>query len=474
MITIDSSNKFLVVDDEFGPDDEEDTLIHLEVPKELGLFAKNYDQALEILNNYPEIIICFVDFNIPKNNQQPKVDYEKKEKWLGELLIPEIRKLNSNVSIIVYSAYADQAYLQNFSEKYSDTVTAFFEKPYGLDLRKQLYLDAINKQGAVAKNSSFDTSNISEENIAIIFDRATKIKTLLKQTVQNMLGMGAYLSEVRELLPHGKYEDWLQNVVQLSSPTASRITRAYERFKSYDINDIEQIGVSVLYILADTNIPDQDVNRIIKSSQSQPITARQAEKLKKDYKKQNTLEKNKKQSKLLDAANPKLIAKSQINSPSDNSLSKQNIIQVLPLQRVWDLGANRQHKVIAADPNSEIFLRELPPKISLSLCFPPEKNWQFQFNNIDTTNIFNTNHQDYDEKIILQIVHQLISIVHKLMIGSTEEDDNVAVCYIPDPRILSLIDQLGCHAFIADPDYEKCLKLVNLFNSGKLAKSSAS
>jgi hypothetical protein len=136
---------------------------------------------------------------------------------------------------------------------------------------------------------------------------------------------------------------------------------------------------------------------------------------------------------------------------------KQDIIQVIRKQRVWRIGDNQQHVIVAADPNSLDFLRELPADISLCLAFPPQQNWQFQFKHCDTTNIFHSKHEDLDSLLFLGMTNELIQ-------GSTNENDAVVICYIPEPKILLAAHNLGCHAYIADPDYQKCLDLIELFN----------
>lgn len=464
MIDTNSNNLFMVVDDEFGEDEKEDTIYHMGVPKELALFASNYDEAIEMLAKKKDIKICYVDFAIPKNSQQSKVNYENQEEWWGQKLIPQIKAFNRRADIIVYSAYATKSYLQNFSREFKGIVTAYFEKPYGLDQRREYYLRAINK------DLSFNYDNFDEEAKTILLDRAVKIRTLLKQTVKNMLETGAYLNEVREILPHGYYLNWVKKEIGIEPISAWRMANAAKKLKPYKIEDLDPIGVTVLYHLTDPDVPIEDLDKIIKSTKSQPLSIKEAELIKREYKSQNKQQKaevekakTKTKFKLLNAASAELINNAQtnkLNESSNSSSLKQNIIQVIPRQKIWYLGANQQHKVIAADPNSPIFLRELPSAVSLCLAFPPEQNWQFQFIHRNTTNIFDSKYEDFDNVLILEIVDRIMKI-------STEGQDNVAVCFIPDPHILSIIHQLDCHAFVADPDYQKCLNLVELFDSIK-------
>lgn len=457
MTNTSTDSKYLVIDDELGEDEREDTIYHIGVAEEFAFFAGSYDEAIEIIAKEKDIKICFTDLRIPKNKKQLKTNYEDEEGYWGEKLIPQIKAFNSGADIVVYSAYATPSYLQDISKLYKGIVTAFFEKPNGLDLRKEFY------QNAISKNLSFNYNEFNEEIRAKLLDRADKIRTLIKQTVKNMLDTGAYLNEVRAILPHGYYENWVRSEIGITPVSARRMAIAAEKLKTYSIEDLDPIGVTALYHLTDSVVPDEDLEKIIKSTKSQPLSTKDAKKIREEYKKQTKQEKAEREEvkskfSLLDAASTKLIGKSQTNKTSDSSSLKQDIIQVIPRQKIWYLGADQQHKVIAADPNSLIFLRELPSSISLCLGFPPEKNWLFQFEDRVTTNIFDSKLEDFDSLLILEVVDKLIN-------GSTDEHDNVAICYIPDPKILSIIHKLGCHAFIADPDYEKCLNLVEFFNS---------
>ena len=507
---MENKQHYLVIDDELkaNKNDLEDTIRHMGVSRELGLFASNYDDAVEILNSEPNTAICYVDYKIPKSNQHPKANYEDLDKCWGLELIPLINALNNTARIVVYSAYATQEYLQNASGEFKNLVTAFFEKPNGLDKRRKYYLEAINNNSS----NLLKYGELDQQTRDFLFDRTIKIQGLIKKTVENMLMTGSYLNEVKQLLQHGQFIDWYKTELGISNASVWRMMSAAKRFENYSLEDLDFLGVAALYELSDSDIPDQAIETIIQDKDlAKSLSLDDAKKLKKHFKTQK-----KQQEQDIEISSRSLSAASSvpdINSQTtelsstlsitsdrerrsevmrsesfraspaservhgqaapmplrgepargrssfesqETSDPKQDIIQVIRKQRVWRIGDNQQHVIVAAEPNSPDFLRELPPNIALCLAFPL-KNWQFQFKHCDTTNIFYSKYQDFDSLLFLKMTDELIK-------GSTNEDDNVAICYIPEPKILSVVHQLGCHAYVADPDYQKCLDLISIFN----------
>jgi hypothetical protein len=412
------------------------------------------------LNSERNIVICYVDYKIPKNNQYLKANYDDDldQRW-GLELIPQIKALKSKASIVVYSAYVTQEYLQNASGESKNLVTAFFEKPHGLNERRKYYLEAINSNSS----NLLKYGELDQQTRDFLFDRTIKIQGLIKKTVENMLMTGSYLNEVKQLLQHGQFIDWYKTELGISNASVWRMMNAAKRFENYSLEDLDFLGVAALYELSDLDIPDQAVETIIQDKDlAKSLSLDDAKKLRKHFKAQK-----KQQKKDIEILSGSLSGDSSvpdINSQTtelSSTLSitndpKQDIVRVIRKQRVWRIGDNQQHVIVAAEPNSPDFLRELPASIALCLAFPP-KNWQFQFEHCDTTNIFHSKHQDFDSLLFLKMTDELIK-------GSTNEDDNVAICYIPEPKILSVVHQLGCHAYVADPDYQKCLDLISIFN----------
>ena len=486
MTNTNTGNKLLVIDDEITDSQKENTIYQIGVPEELALFATCYDEAVEILVNEDNIGICFTDLRLPKNHHPAKANYKKKneqkqeqEEWWGEKLIPKITDLNSGADIIVYSAYATASHLQRIREQYESLITAFLPKPSGLDKYKEYYDRAIKKRSSLKPASPdypvYNDFN-QKDNESILKVITQEIKGLLKENAENMVKTGKDLREARVLLKRNYlFEQWLETEFGISGASASRKINAARRLEPFRPEEYNRFSVTALYELTFPTVPDEALARIIQSPEfdNRGLTVKQAKQIKDLFNNPNNQRKielavedrlldptsgklllfdNNQTNKALDSSSP-LIDNNQTNKSPDSSSPKPEIVQVIPLQRIWHLGAREQHKVVAADPNSPIFLRELPSSISLCLCFPPNKNWQFELKNTFTTNVFHTQLVDFDNLLILEIVEKFIE-------GSTDGYDAVVVCYIPDPKILSIIHKMGCRAFVADPDYDKCLNLI--------------
>lgn len=137
-------------------------------------------------------------------------------------------------------------------------------------------------------------------------------------------------------------------------------------------------------------------------------------------------------------------------SPPNQINSKQQIIQIIPQKRLWNID---KHVVYNGHPNSGKFLELLPPKALICLNFSSELNFKFLYNQYDSWLNFHVKNPSLDSK-------KLVNLISETIASSVEELDAVIVLYIPDENILNIIHEWYCKAYIVDPDYQKCLNLV--------------
>jgi CheY-like chemotaxis protein len=420
--------KYLVVDDELvlNQDDREDFVLDIGVSEDLALFASSYEEALAIIKEHLDIAICFVDLIIPKNSQDLDSEPDHNNEW-GISLIPQINKINKDIDIVVYSAQVTQTYLQNLGKNFKN-ITGFFGKPDGIRHRKQLYLNAINKASIIeiqkhqtTINQHFDYSILDENLADYIFEKTNIIKKLFKRTIQDTLDIGQALIEIKAKLNYGQFITWLNSEFNWNERTAQRYMKVAKEFQNENLLGLD-IMPSALYELSTSSTPEP-------AKQEAIFRAKKGEKI--------SLK----------------IAKEIKNKFLQPTSIQQDIIQIIPRQSVWQLD---RHMVFCADPNSPRLIEQLPPKISLCLAFPPVEHWQFQLNCRKSLMNFYSEHQDIDHLMLMESVDRVIQI-------TTSELDNIVVCFIPHPSILFVIHQLGCTGFIVEPDYEKCLDLINFF-----------
>ena len=59
-----------------------------------------------------------------------------------------------------------------------------------------------------------------------------EVKFYLGQTAQNIIEVGKRLAQAKELVPHGEWQNWLQDNFQLSYRTAAKFMQCTERFSN--------------------------------------------------------------------------------------------------------------------------------------------------------------------------------------------------------------------------------------------------
>jgi len=91
--------------------------------------------------------------------------------------------------------------------------------------------------------------------LALAQQAAVEIRALLARTAENIVLIGQRLQEVKTLLGHGHWEDWLRTEFTMSLSSATRMMRVAEEFKSVILTDLP-IDVSALYQLAARTTPE--------------------------------------------------------------------------------------------------------------------------------------------------------------------------------------------------------------------------
>lgn len=94
-----SQLKILFVDDHVGLRDGMKEMLKSKNPDFNFVSARDYETALEALKNNPDIQIAILDLNLDGKS--------------GLEIIPEIKKINSSISIMIYTMFNDVIHVQN-------------------------------------------------------------------------------------------------------------------------------------------------------------------------------------------------------------------------------------------------------------------------------------------------------------------------------------------------------------------------
>lgn len=347
---------------------------------------------------------------------------------------------------------------------------------------------------------SFDYGTLDTETAQFVLQQTSEIKGLFKQTVENILAIGQRLNEVKERLPHGQWLDWLKGEFDWTERTARNYRQVAQQFKSANFSELD-IAASALYVLAAPSTSEEAREEALARAQAgERITVSSATDLRAKYTPSKLAptpdllaELNPPQSSpRLESPDPQPDARSQplnsfVQTPSSSTESKaapatppkrkrarvEKALIVTPRKvqkgEWWNLGnGNYLH---CGDPASEEFQKRLPKEISLSLASPPNQEaWpQSVFPNaISMASIFTPYQEDQDLSLLREIMERYIELY-------TEGGDVVALCFLPDPAVLPLIEQLDCHFFCVDPDPSRCDAALTVWSAtgGKAEKMKA-
>ena len=98
-----------------------------------------------------------------------------------------------------------------------------------------------------------------------------EIQVLKAQTAQNIVEIGKRLNEAKALLPHGQWQNWLENNVQFSYRTAARFMQVAERFA--DVSALAHLEASKVYALLD--VPPEQLDGFIENNNVANMSTRE-------------------------------------------------------------------------------------------------------------------------------------------------------------------------------------------------------
>lgn len=392
---------------------------------------------------------------------------------LIQILDKELKKLDkSDVKIIVISAHKTLRNLRDLRRKYS-IIHECLPKP----------IDTVHLKSVVDKLCGkplklFDYLALDTETADYISQRTQEIKTWMKQTAVGAIEAGEKIIQIKKILEHGQFTDWVRLELGCTHSTVMCLMRAARVFgEEKERIASSGLSLSVVYLLAQNNSPPELREEVLSMGESgSSVSYHEAKRLQRKYRSKDKNKSSSKNQELtnLKTINPETLTNSEISTQAtveSNSARlepqnlKQEIIQVIPQesktvespelnQRIWYLG---DHLLFCGYPKEETFLRQLPDRVALILAFPSVPDWHRE--DVipvasSSVNIFHTLFTDLNPDILYEKIRQTIELC-------TEGGDDIVISFLPDFNILSLANSLGCRCFIAEPDLEKIKKVNN-------------
>lgn len=112
----------------------------------------------------------------------------------------------------------------------------------------------ITEQPLIAAAQSFDYDTLDSETRIIVQQRTGEIKSLIRQTAQDIIDIGQKLTEVKQQLGHGNFRNWLKAEFEWGIWTATKFMQVANRFRCVKFTHLN-IAASALYLLAAPSIP---------------------------------------------------------------------------------------------------------------------------------------------------------------------------------------------------------------------------
>jgi hypothetical protein len=115
--------------------------------------------------------------------------------------------------------------------------------------------------GEMLEPLHYNYEHIPEVHREQVRQAALDIKPRLKRAARDIFAVGARLNEVKDLLPHGQWLQWLAEEFDLSDRMARRFMHVAERLVDKSDN-LSNLSPSVLYLLAAPSTDDQVIEAI--------------------------------------------------------------------------------------------------------------------------------------------------------------------------------------------------------------------
>ena len=405
----------------------------------------------------------------------------------GIELISEMNSNQIHPRIAIISAHESPSELERIKNQY-DWLNAYYTKPLRKATIKKTVKDFLVVShippNITQDTTQFDYNNFDEETSLLILSETQKIKAIMKKTVANIIDIGGSLYKVKSKLEYGMFKNWVKKELPINYNTANNFMRVFDTFGQRKEEICETgLSISVLYILASRNNPSGFCDEVLSQAKAgNVLSSVEVKQLRKELFKRDQFIR-KPESKIQDnsiseentitidvtpSSNTKDVAGAEnVTTQQNTSTIKaepQEIIKVVPKQKVWHLG---NHILYCGLPDSPEFKELLKPfSISLNICFPPDSNWTKKdyLSPIPTRSTLVYNNLAFDPDEQLETLSRMLELSIEL---STTEKDKILFAFFPHPELLLLMDELLCTSIIAEPDPQKCEAIISLWREHK-------
>ena len=381
----------------------------------------------------------------------------------------------SKLKAILISAHKPIGQLRRLQKKYS-WVYDCFPKPIDTVFFKRI-IDRLSGKPL----NEFDYRLLDPDKAQYVAERTQEIKLWMKQTALGAIEAGEKIIEIKQILGHGQFQDWVRLELGCDHCTVLGLMRAAKVFgQEKERIASSGLGLSVVYLLAQSSTPPEMREKVIEMGESgTSISVKEVKNLKKRYKQKQANQTITLKGEVVEETNSNQLTTNLETTAKTNSRPipirankpiKQEIIKVLPQKteerenptinpsnNFWQL---KEHFLYCGHPQEQEFIAKLPNEVALTIAFPPLPNWNREALipvTSGSSTVFQSDFTDVDLAVLNSTIRQVIELY-------TEGGDSIVISFLPNFDILNLVDFMGCRCFMAEPNLQKCQKILAKHN----------
>ncbi len=135
------------------------------------------------------------------------------------------------------------SYIRQFAAKIEgDSFTIFF-------------IISMPASATLKVRQDFDYTSLDAETSRFVQQQTGEIRALMKRTAQDIFELGQKLINIKQILGHGRFGEWLKAEFGWGEWTARKFMQVAQEFATVEFTDL-QIAPSALYLVAGSSTPE--------------------------------------------------------------------------------------------------------------------------------------------------------------------------------------------------------------------------
>ncbi|WP_036489096.1 DUF3102 domain-containing protein [Myxosarcina sp. GI1] len=406
--------------------------------------------------------IAVIDIILPQINGDVLIEQAKFDKKDVLGFVISAHKTESELNSIAASKewlekiYCKPVNYQNFTNELVRYISQYVERE-----------DSDLIESSSALDVGFDYGELDASLILHLKEEATEIKGLIRNTIESTLEAGKRLTEVKRLLPHGKFREWVEKETGFHYTSIAQFMRLWETFGNRRADIVNSgLNVTILYRLASDSVPEDFRQRVIKlSSSGKKISVKKLKQMRQVYDEGIAQKENESQEEV--TVNVNTSADIDTTKTDKKPEKKPEIVNVIRKKRFIELGP---HLLYCGHPTAREFSDRLPEDITFSIAFPMTSDWGERSSIFPsvyglTETIFRNNAPQGEEEVAANL-----KFMRSGMKEFTYFQENILFAFLPYPKLLLMAHELELICWIAEPNLQRCDEIVKIWEENRASR----